>query len=114
MKAKLLAAVTMLAVAGCASQPADYATTLSAKDPKWRSADCTKARAEAANNAAQEKETLSVSAGLLLGPYGLGIAMAGKEHRAKMRKKFARDMHLKCSSKPLPASLASSADTAKR
>jgi hypothetical protein len=34
MKAKLLAAVTMLAVAGCASQPADYATTLSAKDPK--------------------------------------------------------------------------------
>ncbi|CAN7626386.1 hypothetical protein [Aminobacter sp. LjRoot7] len=106
MKAKLLAAVTMLAVAGCASQPVDHATTLSPQDPKWRSAECAQARAAAANYAASEKETMSVSAGLLLGPYGLGIAMAGKQHQAKMRKQFARDMHLKCSSKPLPASLA--------
>ncbi|GAA2825394.1 hypothetical protein EDC40_11116 [Aminobacter aminovorans] len=106
MKAKLFAAMTMLAVAGCTTQPAEHANTFSTLDPKWRSAECAKAREAASNHEASEKKTMSYSAGLLLGPYGLGIAMAGKQHQAKMRKQFARDMHLKCSSQPLPAGLA--------
>jgi hypothetical protein len=43
--------------------------------------------------------------GVLLGPYGLAIAAASKEHQAKQRKLFARDMHLACSSRPLPREL---------
>ncbi|MBB6468970.1 hypothetical protein [Aminobacter carboxidus] len=106
MKAKLLAAMTMLAVVGCTTQPAEHAAKLSTQDPKWRSPECARARQAASNYEAGEKKTMSISAGLLLGPYGLGIAMAGKQHQAKMRKQFARDMHSKCSSQPLPASLA--------
>ena len=107
MKARFVAMLAVLAVAGCATQPpVDYATTLSAKDPKWRTQDCVRMRAAAANYQATEKETMSIPAGLLLGPYGLGIAVAGKDHKAKKRRQFARDLHLKCSSQPLPADLA--------
>lgn len=96
----------MLAVAGCTTtQPTDYAATLSTRDAKWRSPECAKIRADAASYEASEKETLSIPAGLLLGPYGLGIAVAGKEHQAKLRKQFARDMHMRCSSQPLPGHL---------
>jgi hypothetical protein len=105
MKAKLFAAMTMFAVAGCTTQPAEHAAKFSTQDPKWRSPECARAREAASTYEASEKKTMSMSAGLLLGPYGLGIAMAGKQHQAKMRKQFARDMHLKCSSQPLPASL---------
>jgi len=45
------------------------------------------------------------AAGLLLGPYGLGLAAAGKEHQAKQRKQLDREIHLQCSSQPLPKEL---------
>lgn len=51
-----------------------------------------------------------LGAGLLLGPYGLGLAAAGKEHQQKERKLYAREIHLKCSSQPLPREL-QAADT---
>ncbi len=40
-----------------------------------------------------------------LGPYGLGIIAAVKEHEQKQRKLFAREVHLQCSSLPLPKAL---------
>ena len=104
MKTRFLAVLTTTAVAACsAPQPSEYAASLSPQDPKWRSAECVKIRAAAVDY--KDGETLSFSAGMLGGPYGLGIALAGKEHQAKKRKQFARDMHLNCSSLPLPKSL---------
>lgn len=102
-----MGAVCLLAmtVAACTTPPADYAATLSQRDPKWHSPQCEEARRAALVYQAGEKETLSVGAGLLLGPYGLGIALAGKEHREKQRRQFVRDMHLRCSSQPLPGTL---------
>jgi hypothetical protein len=94
-----------LAVAGCTTSPADYAQALSPQDPKWQSPECEKARMAALNYEAGEKKTMSLPAGLLLGPYGVGIALAGKQHQEKQRKLLARDMHLKCSSLPLPGNL---------
>ena len=38
-------------------------------------------------------------------PYGLALAAAGKEHQNKQRRLLARDLHLKCSRKPLPKEL---------
>jgi hypothetical protein len=93
------------AVSGCATPPADYAATLSRQDPKWNTPQCVQIRAEAANYAAGEKQTIGWATGALLGPYGLGIAAAGKEHRAKQRKLFAREIHLRCSDQPLPGDL---------
>ncbi|SJM28317.1 hypothetical protein BQ8482_110247 [Mesorhizobium delmotii] len=45
--------------------------------------------------------------GVFLGPYGLGLAAAIKEHQQKQRKLFARAVHLRCSSLPLPKELQS-------
>lgn len=92
-------------VAGCATPPADYAATLSRQDPKWRSPQCQQIRAAAVNYVAGEKQTIGVATGMLLGPYGVGIALAGKDHREKQRILFNRELHEKCSSRPLPGEL---------
>ena len=92
-------------MAGCASSPANYAATLSQRDPKWFSPECQQIRAAAVNYEAGEKKTIGVATGMLLGPYGVGIALAGKDHRDKQRLLFNRELHEKCSSQPLPSEL---------
>ncbi|HEY6632955.1 MAG TPA: hypothetical protein VIZ90_16015 [Rhizobiaceae bacterium] len=90
------------AASGCMSTPTDYAATLSPQDPKWSSRECREVRADAAN---YKERKVSWAAGALLGPYGLALAAAGKEHQAKQRVILAREMHLRCSSSPLPKKL---------
>lgn len=89
-------------LAGCTSIPADYAATLSKQDPKWSSPQCQQIRAEAAN---YKERKMSWAAGALIGPYGLAIVAAGKDHQAKQRMLLAREIHLRCSSQPLPKKL---------
>ena len=99
------ALLLVAAIAGCATSPANYAGALSAQDPKWRSPECARIRAEAVNSNAAKTRRGGLARGLLLGPYGVGIALAIKENEAKQRKLFARNMHLRCSSAPLPREL---------
>lgn len=94
-----------LTLSACTTVPADYAASLSVQDKKFRSPACSKMRADAATYAARERD-LYWSAGALIGPYGLAIVAAGKEHQEKQRRQFVREMHLKCSSAPLPPDLA--------
>jgi len=102
-KAKpLMMAIATSIVAGCTATPRDYATTLSAQDPKWMSPECQHIRAQALD---YKERNVNWAAGLLIGPYGLAIVAAGKEHQEKQRKQFARDMHMRCSSQPLPKNL---------
>ena len=89
-------------IAGCTSTPKDYATTLSAQDPKWSSPECVQIRAQALE---YKERNVNPASGLLIGPYGLAIVAAAKEHQEKQRKLFARDMHMRCSSQPLPKNL---------
>jgi hypothetical protein len=102
--AKIWIAVGVVAamVAGCTTSPADYAATLSNQDPKWRSPECEQIRLQALN---YKERNLNWTAGLLIGPYGLALVAAGKEHQEKQRKLFAREMHMRCSSLPLPKKL---------
>lgn len=93
------------AVAACTTPPAEFAATLSTEDPKWRSPECEQIRAAALTYEDGKTKPLNMGAALLLGPYGLGIALAGREHREKQRKLFARDMHMRCSSLPPPKNL---------
>jgi hypothetical protein len=95
----------LLAVAGCTTSPRDYAAALSPQDPKWQSPECIEMRTAAQTYGAGQKPPLSWGAGALLGPYGLAIAAASKEHQEKQRKRFARDTHLACSSRPVPKEL---------
>jgi len=102
--AKIWIAVSVVAsmIAGCTSLPADYTATLSKQDPKWLSPECQESRAAAAN---YKERNVSWAAGMLIGPYGLALAAAGKEHQEKQRVLFAREMHMRCSSLPLPKNL---------
>ena len=89
-------------VSGCTTAPADYAATLSRQDPKWLSPRCEEIRAEALS---YKERDLNWAAGLLIGPYGLALVAAGKEHQEKQRVLFAREVHMRCSSLPLPKKL---------
>ncbi|SDK25621.1 hypothetical protein SAMN05428953_11361 [Mesorhizobium muleiense] len=93
--------------AGCATSPVDYGASLSKQDRKWASPECQQARMEASDYDAREKKQPGWGTGVFLGPYGLGLAAAIKEHQQKQRKLFARAVHLRCSSLPLPKQLQS-------
>lgn len=111
MKRALSAATCLLAatLAGCATTPVNYAASLSPQDPKWQSPQCQQARLDAQNYDAREKEHPGWGMGMLLGPYGLGIVSAIKEHEQKERKALAREIHTQCSSLPLPKELQANA-----
>jgi len=94
-------------LAGCVTSPVDYEASLSQQDPKWASPECQKARMDASNYAAREKEHPGWGFSVLLGPYSMGLVAAIKEHEQKQRKLFAREVHLNCSSLPLPKNLES-------
>jgi hypothetical protein len=91
-------------VAGCATSPVDYGASLSTQDQKWASPECEKARIAASDYEAREKEHPGWGF-VVLGPYGLGIIAAVKQHEQQQRKLFAREVHLQCSSLPLPKAL---------
>ena len=93
------------AVAGCVSSPVDYGASLSQQDPKWASPECQQARAAAADYAQREKDHPGWGMGVLLGPYSMGMVAAVKEHERQQRRLLARQMHLNCSSQPLPKEL---------
>ncbi|MBZ9678666.1 hypothetical protein [Mesorhizobium sp. ES1-1] len=99
-----LSAAVAATLAGCATSPVDYGTSLSQQDPKFASPECQHARTAAADYAAREK-THPGWAFVALGPYGMGILAATKEAEQKQRRLFARDVHLQCSSLPLPKQL---------
>lgn len=100
------AAVLLLALGGCSKTvPAEYASTLSPADPKWQTESCRQMRAEAARYDVDPEGTFTLGKGVLLGPYGIGMAVAGMEHRENKRRQFARDLHLQCSSRPVPQAL---------
>lgn len=104
MRIAILVALAAL-LAGCVTSPVDYETSLSTQDPKWVSPECQKARMEASDYDAREKEHPGWGFGVLLGPYSLGLVAAVKEHEQKQRKLFSREVHLQCSSLPLPKEL---------
>ena len=103
MRIAVIVALTAT-VAGCVSSPVQYGASLSPQDPKWATPECQQARAAASDYAVREKQ-LPGWEFAALGPYGLGIIAATKEAEQKQRKLHARDVHLQCSSLPLPKEL---------
>ena len=94
-------------VAGCTTSPSNYTASLSTRDPKWASPQCRQARLAASDYEVREKQHPGWGFGVLLGPYSMGLVAAIKEHEHKQRKLFARNIHLQCSSLPLPKELES-------
>jgi hypothetical protein len=88
-------------------QPDKYAGTLQTTDPKWESADCKQIRVAALSydDKVGGRMAIGVASGLLLGPFGLPLAIAADANQEEKRKAFTREVHLRCSSLPLPKSL---------
>jgi len=95
------------ALAGCSSTPDKYAATLSTKDPKWDTPECKEIRLKALDfdNKVGSRVAIGVASGLLLGPFGIPIAAAADAERDDARKTFSREVHIRCSSLPLPKNL---------
>lgn len=94
-------------LAGCTSTPDKYAAQLPQDDPKYNTQECKDIRLKALefDNKTGSRAAIGLASGLLLGPFGLPIAIASDAEREEARKIFAREVHMRCSSKPLPKNL---------
>jgi hypothetical protein len=93
------------ALAGCTSTTGSYVNALSTQDPKWQSPQCQQARMDAMDYEAREEKQMGWGTGMLFGVYGIAMVASVKDHQRKQRKHFAREVHLQCSSLPLPKEL---------
>jgi len=102
-----IATVALGLLAGCTSTPDKYAAQLPQDDPKYNTQECKDIRLKALdfNNKIGSRVAIGLASGLLLGPFGLPISIAADAEREEARKTFAREVHLRCSSKPLPKNL---------
>ncbi len=96
-----------VALSGCVSSPDKYAASLPTDDPKFKTVECQKIREQSLefDNQVGSRVAIGLASGLLLGPFGLPIAAAADAQQNDRRKYFAREIHLRCSSKPLPKEL---------
>lgn len=105
MKWQLTLAVGLVC-AGCAAQPQIYAQGLKTTDPKWQTAACKAMRQQADGYEQDEKEQLKKSIMIgMLSPSGVLATTNVTNQQNVRRKQFNRDLHLKCSSAPLPEDL---------
>jgi len=106
MKPLLLTALLGLTCVGCSTAPASYVGSLSPADRKWQTQACRDVRGRAANFDSEEKERLKTSAmiGLLSPSSALATANVTNQQNIR-RRQFNRELHLKCSSAPLPDDL---------
>ncbi len=106
MRTPLAVALLGFVCVGCAVEPANYVGSLSHSDRKWQSAACRDARQRAETYEAEEKERLksSVMVGLL-SPSGTLATVNVTNQQNVRRRQFNRDLHIACSSAPLPDDL---------
>lgn len=102
-----LLVVCSIALAGCAPKPQMYAETLPSDDPKWKTPECLSIREKAFgyDDKVAERAVAGLALGLFLGPFGLPFAAAADSAQNEERRAFAREVHMRCSSKPVPEAL---------
>lgn len=107
MRKSTLVGLAGLLIAGCTSTPDKYAASLPQDDPKFNSKECKDIRLKALefDNKVGSRVAIGLGAGLLLGPFGIPLAVAADGEREDARRLFAREIHMRCSSKPLPKNL---------
>ena len=98
-----LIAFAMLWITGCAESP----NTISKNyidDPKYNSKECKEMRIKALeyNDKILGRMSTGLAFGIFLGPMGLPIAAASEFPLNEERKSWSREVHLVCSSDPLP------------
>lgn len=101
-----IAAGALLVCAGCAAQPQTYVESLRSSDPKFQSAACKAIRQQAKGYEQEETERLKSSIAIgLMSPSGALATTNVTNQQNVRRRQFNREVHLKCSSLPLPEDL---------
>lgn len=102
IKSAILFSAT-LAIAGCAKNPKTL-TVDYVNDPKFNTVECKEIRKKALeyNDQVLGRTATGVGLGLLLGPLGIPLAAMGDLAQNEERKSWNREIHLACSSEPLP------------
>ena len=97
--------VAALALTGCAKNPKTL-TVDYVNDAKFNTAECKEIRKKALeyNDRVLGRTATGVGLGLLLGPFGIPLAAMGDVAQNEERKSWNREIHLACSSEPLPES----------
>jgi hypothetical protein len=105
MRPSILFLVPLLAA--CAPKPQIYAESLPSDDPKWKTPECVSIREKAFgyDDKVAERAVGGLALGLVLGPFGIPFAVAADASQNEDRRSFAREVHMRCSSKPLPEKL---------
>jgi hypothetical protein len=91
-------------IAACAAKPQQFTGQLDHSDPKYKSKDCSDIRLKALeyDDKVGSRVAIGLATGLLLGPFGIPIAAAADANQNAEREAWNREIHLRCSSKPLP------------
>lgn len=100
----LLGVAAAAAVAGCAANPQQTTVQLSSIDPKFTSAECVsiRERARTYDDKVGERVAIGLAAGLLLGPFGIPIAVAADASQNEEREALNREVEARCMSNPPP------------
>ena len=103
MRKFLVAVILSLSLIGCAQNPNEISSNY-VNDPKFNTENCQNMRQKALeyNDRVLGRMGTGVALGLFLGPFGLPLAAAGDLAQNEERKAWSREVHLACSSDPLP------------
>lgn len=104
---RILFIVIPMALAGCASKPQHFTGQLDTSDVKYKTKECSDIRLKALDydDKVGTRVAIGLASGLLLGPFGLPIAVAADANQNSEREAWNREIHQRCSSKPLPEAL---------
>jgi hypothetical protein len=91
-------------LSACAAKPQQFTGQLDHSDPKYKSKECADIRLKALDydDKVGSRVAIGLASGLLLGPFGIPIAAAADASQNAEREAWNREIHLRCSSKPLP------------
>lgn len=109
MRNILTISLIFLALTACATNPQRFAGQLDSADKKFTSKECSDVRLKSLDFDEKIGSRMAIGffSGLLLGPFGIPIGIAADASHNEDKKNWNRELHLRCSSQPLPDELRS-------
>ena len=106
MRILLIMAIAALGLVGCAQNPKEVSKNYTS-DVKYNTANCQAMRRKALdyNDRVLGRMGTGLALGVFLGPFGIPLVAAGDIAQNNERKAWSREVHLACSSEPLPEAL---------
>ena len=106
MRILVLISLVAWGLAGCAENPNEISNNY-IEDPKYQTKECTEMRQKALqyNDRVLGRVGTGLAVGIFLGPLVIPFAAGADVAQNEERKAWSREVHLACSSNPLPENL---------